>query len=294
MLASRTRYEAFSSAVCAVDACRATPRRAPSATGAATPPNTPSPKSHEHPKQVYVNEQAIVDELDRWLSSLFDTEHLDQTCEQLAAASATPDDGDTARREIAQRKVADCDTRLSRYRAALDSGADPAVVTTWIAEAQGEKLAAQETLAIAPRQSSTPAEIRELIAGLTDVTKALKDADGQAKAEVYSALGLHLTYRPNQRQVDVIAAPKAVDVSACRRGDLSAGATRFDSLERCRWRRSRLPLRGSISVLPERRCAIDLAGYRPGSIRLIVFTRSMDRSKEATASTPDRSALATR
>ena len=178
----------------------------------------------EHPKQVYVNEQAIVDELDRWLSSLFDTEHLDQTCEQLAAASATPDDGDTGRREIAQRKVADCDTRLSRYRAALDSGADPAVVTTWIAEAQGEKLAAQETLAIVPRKSSTPAEIRALIVGLTDVTKALKDADGQAKAEVYTALGLHLTYRPNQRQVDVIAAPKAVDVSACRRGDLNPHA----------------------------------------------------------------------
>ena len=52
---------------------------------------------------------------------------------------------------------------------------------------------------------------------LDRLERTLKDADGQAKAEVYSALGLHLTYRPNQRQVDVIAAPKAVDVSACRR-----------------------------------------------------------------------------
>lgn len=67
------------------------------------------------------------------------------------------------------------------------------------------------------RQSSSPAEIRDLIVGLTDVTQALRDANGEAKAEIYTALGLHLTYRPNQRQVDVIAAPKAVDVSACRR-----------------------------------------------------------------------------
>jgi hypothetical protein len=225
----------------------------------------------------------------------FDTEHLDQTCEQLAAASTTSDDGDTARREIAQRKLADCDARLARYRAALDSGADPAVVTTWIAETQGEKLAAQEVLAQAVPQSSTPAEIRALIASLTDVTKALEQAKGQAKAAVYTTLGLHLTYRPNRRQVDVSAAPKAVDVSACRRGDLLAGATRFGSPGRCRWRRSRLPLRGSINVLLEptlRDCSCGC--YRPGSIRLIVVTRSMDRSKETTVSTPDRSALATR
>jgi site-specific DNA recombinase len=181
-------------------------------------------EKYKHPRQVYVNEQAIVHELDCWLASLFDTEHLDQTCEHLAAASAAPDDGDTARREIAQRKVANCDRRLSRYRAALDSGADPAVVTTWIAEAQGEKLAAQEVLDRSVRQSSTAAEIRDLIAGLTDVTQALKDASGEAKAELYTALGLRLTYRPNQRQVDVIAAPKVVDVSACRRGDLNPHA----------------------------------------------------------------------
>ncbi len=115
----------------------------------------------------------------------------------------------------------------------------------------GDKIdAAQETLAVAPRQSSAPAEIRELIAGLTDVTKALKDADGGAKAEVYTALGLHLTYRPNQRQVDVIAAPKIVDVSACRRGDLPVGATRFGSPARCLWRRSCRP-GGSVKELLE-------------------------------------------
>jgi site-specific DNA recombinase len=144
-------------------------------------------EQHEHPKQVYVNERDIVDELDRWLAALFDAERLDETCERLAAASAVPDNGDTARREIAMRKVTDCDARLSRYRAALDSGADPAVVTTWIAEAQGEKLAALELLAVAPPHSATPEEIRSLIAGLGDVTAALKTANGETKAEVYSA-----------------------------------------------------------------------------------------------------------
>jgi site-specific DNA recombinase len=155
---------------------------------------------------------------------LFDPEHLDRTCEQLAATSATsatPDDGDLAGMELARRKVADCDRRLGRYRGALDGGADPAVVATWISQVQGEKFAAQKVLAVAPLQSSTPAEIRVLIARLGDLVATLGRADSVAKAELYAALGLRLTYKPNERQVDIIATPRTVDVSACRRGDLN-------------------------------------------------------------------------
>ncbi len=178
-------------------------------------------EGHEHPKQVYVAERPIVGELDRWIASLFDPEHLDRTCEQLAAASATPDNGDVAGMELARRKVADCDRRLGRYQGALDSGADSAVVATWISQVQGEKLAAQKALAVTPPQSSTPAEIRDLITRLGDVVATLGRAEGEAKTELYAALGLRLTYRPNERQVDVVATPRAVDVSACRRGDLN-------------------------------------------------------------------------
>jgi hypothetical protein len=182
-------------------------------------------EQHDHPKQVYIGERRIVDELDKWIASLFNPEHLDQTCEQLAAASATPDDGDLAKLEVNRRKIADCDRRLARYQAALDNGADPAVVATWIAQVQGEKLAAQKTLAAAPPQSSTPDQIRNLIAGLGDLAAMLGRADGSAKADLYAALGLRLTYRPTEQRIDVVAAPKTVDVSACRRGELRLEAT---------------------------------------------------------------------
>lgn len=39
-----------------------------------------------------------------------------------------------------------CDTKLGQYRAALDSGADPTVVTTWIAETQAERAHAEAEL----------------------------------------------------------------------------------------------------------------------------------------------------
>ncbi len=43
--------------------------------------------AEEHPKTVYVSEQAIVPSLDGWIGSLFAEEHLDATCEALAAVS---------------------------------------------------------------------------------------------------------------------------------------------------------------------------------------------------------------
>jgi site-specific DNA recombinase len=35
--------------------------------------------------------------------------------------------------------IAECDAKLARYRAALDAGADPAVVAGWIAQTQAER-----------------------------------------------------------------------------------------------------------------------------------------------------------
>ncbi|HVA43588.1 MAG TPA: hypothetical protein VNF50_08900 [Acidimicrobiales bacterium] len=92
----------------------------------------------DHPKAVYLKESAVVPELDRWLLRLFDPENLDQTCEALAVADQT----DTARLaavEAARRQIADCDSRLAKYRAALDAGVEAAVVGRWIAEVRAER-----------------------------------------------------------------------------------------------------------------------------------------------------------
>jgi hypothetical protein len=43
--------------------------------------------SREHPRKVYVKEEAVVPGLDRWLSQLFDDDHIDDTRERLAGSS---------------------------------------------------------------------------------------------------------------------------------------------------------------------------------------------------------------
>lgn len=161
----------------------------------------------DHPKQVYVAESRIVAELDRWIATLFDPANLDETCEQLAAATREPDDAGSAKIDAARRKLADCDARLGRYRHALDGGADPTVVSAWIAEVQGEKLGAQRVIAEAPRRESSAAEIRLLLEEVGDVRAALEQGEGTAKAELYAALGLTMTFHVAEQLVAVVALP---------------------------------------------------------------------------------------
>ncbi|MGH9032227.1 MAG: recombinase family protein [Acidimicrobiia bacterium] len=80
-----------------------------------------------HERSVNVRKEAILPGLDRWLASIFDPEHLDETCESLAAADDLPS-VDDARVQAARTRIADCDNRLNRYRAALEAGTDPVLV----------------------------------------------------------------------------------------------------------------------------------------------------------------------
>jgi len=57
------------------------------------------------------------------------------------------DEAAEARAEAARRKIVDCDSRLAKYRQRLDAGADAAVVATWMAEVQGERLIATSSVA---------------------------------------------------------------------------------------------------------------------------------------------------
>ncbi len=50
-------------------------------------------------------------------------------------------------RAWAQRLLDECDAKLARHWAALEAGADPAVVTGWIADVQQERARAAALLA---------------------------------------------------------------------------------------------------------------------------------------------------
>ncbi|WP_433281663.1 transposase [Micromonospora sp. CA-244673] len=110
--------------------------------------------------------------------------------------------------------INECDAKLERYRAALDAGANPAVVTGRIVQTQTERARAEADLDAnagnRPRRMSR-AEITALVTALGDIAAALRDADPADKAEVYRQLGLRLTYQPETQTVRA-----SVDLSAHR------------------------------------------------------------------------------
>jgi site-specific DNA recombinase len=166
-------------------------------------------KGIDHPKAVYLREDVITSALDAWLAEVFDKDHLDATCETLSSASATRDDAEVARLEAARRAVDDCERRLAKYRAALDAGADPVVVAGWMAEVQGERLAAKAVLDAHEQTSDalTVDQVRELVSETADVLAMLGNADPSTKAQIYADLGIQITYDPRVSRATVAVQP---------------------------------------------------------------------------------------
>jgi site-specific DNA recombinase len=158
----------------------------------------------DHPRNVYLREDAVVGPLDGWLAQVFDPANIDETLESLQAASESNSDADVVKAGAARKRLAECDKRLTRYRAALDSGADLAVVTTWIAEVQAERLAAEVELDRATGHNHgrlSRDQLAALVNGLGNLLDVLAKAAREDKAEVYRQLGLRLTYDPARRVV---------------------------------------------------------------------------------------------
>jgi site-specific DNA recombinase len=160
-----------------------------------------------HPLTVYVREDEVVPVVDEWLLGLAAPEHVDKTAEALVQASKA-DTASIARLEAAQRQLADIDDRLARYRAALDAGADPAMVAGWMAEVQGERLRAKLSLdELPPLHPVTTEEAHLMLGDLRQLAEKLDNADAVQKAAFYTQLNLRMTYYPDDRVVRVSANP---------------------------------------------------------------------------------------
>ncbi len=163
------------------------------------------PRGTEHPATVYVREAQIVQRLDDWISGIFEADRLEETSRVLAEAQE-PAPETNGRAEAARRTLADCDARLDRYREALESGVDAAVVARWISEVQLERRSVEEELRRPrPAAALTEDDIRAMVESVADLVGVLEAAEPQKKAALYENLGLALKYEPNKRRVLVEA-----------------------------------------------------------------------------------------
>jgi site-specific DNA recombinase len=80
----------------------------------------------DHPRNVYLREDAVVPALDRWLVEVFAPDRVTELIDGLHAAQDTETD---ATAETARQKITECDRKLARHRAALEALDAPSITT---------------------------------------------------------------------------------------------------------------------------------------------------------------------
>lgn len=160
-----------------------------------------------HPRNVFIRETEATALLDAWLAKMFAPHRIKETIRDIAAAQQTnrPD----PRVLRAKAKLAECEAKLARHRAALEAGADPATVTGWIAETNAELAAAQAELRTTDTRQPHPAtsaeDLENLIAALGGLVAILHDAKPEDRHNVYDQLGIRMTYHPGKHEIRVEA-----------------------------------------------------------------------------------------
>ena len=173
-----------------------------------------------HPRSLYLREDKITELVDPWVRRAFSSANLRTTLQ--AMADAQHSDGDQHRVIVAREKIAICDTKLDRYRAALDAGTDPVLVQQWITQVQAERaVAAADLRQITGRRSLTADEISTMVDAMSGIAQILRQADPADKAEVYQQLGIRLTYKPGPRLIQAEASPSGSCTKVCPEGELS-------------------------------------------------------------------------
>jgi len=85
---------------------------------------------------VYLREEQLLPELDAWLSRKFDPVAFTSAVREFEANRPDEPKADAG----AQQEIAECDAKLRQHRAALEAGADPVLVSSWMKETQAGAL----------------------------------------------------------------------------------------------------------------------------------------------------------
>lgn len=164
----------------------------------------------QHQDNVYVKEEDLLPVVDAWLIKLFAPHRIGDTIRTMAdnaAALTEPAPIPTTDGDVAA-KIAECDAKLEKYRAALEAGVDAETVGEWIAAVKVERAAALASSASErpranPQRRLSEDAIKNMIRALGDIREVVQNAPTEDKARVYAGLGLRLTYTPATKTVRV-------------------------------------------------------------------------------------------
>lgn len=149
-----------------------------------------------HPTTVNLREDIITGAINGWVGELFAPENRDETVRALVASPGDP--AELAADRGAHKRLADAETALKRYQAAIAAGVEPSAVVDAINQARAERDAARAHLAQAPDQPPVMdlAEVYAMIDALGDVGSVIERAQPEGLARLYRELDLDVRYLP--------------------------------------------------------------------------------------------------
>lgn len=175
-----------------------------------------SPVLESHPPAVYLREDLIREAVNGWLGHLFDRRNVDGTVAALVASQGVSG-GIPSEQGRLKQKLADTESRLSKFTAAIEAGVDPAAMVDAINAAQNERAALRTELEHAPTPSTlTDAEIHAMIDSLGDVGAALHQGKPDHLAGLYAAVDLQVRYQHEDRAADIKIHPARSRVNSVR------------------------------------------------------------------------------
>lgn len=184
-----------------------------------------------HPPALYLREDIITAPVNEFLRDELTGKTLTDNLRQVADAqyrAALAAHDTTGEVDRLRQTIADADTKISRYRDTLDAGGDPALIAGWITEATTAKKAAQARLGLTevPPQRMTRDQLDAIADAFTDLFGLLRDADPRDRAELYSRIGLRMTYRPGPETLmaEVVTPADLRVFNRCPEGDLNPRA----------------------------------------------------------------------
>lgn len=147
-----------------------------------------------HPKSINAREDRLTPPIDAWLAQLFDEDNINSTCEALAEHLGAQPGAEHERREI-EREISSCESKLEKYRLALDAGAEPAIVVEWIAEISSKRRLLEDALSeVRPTITVSADQIQQTVKRLGGFVSVLAQASHADRKAVYDELNLKIVY----------------------------------------------------------------------------------------------------
>jgi hypothetical protein len=168
-----------------------------------------TPDLADHPKSIYLREDAVLPELNKWIAGLV-------TPEALVAGQQFS--GRSSRVSAVKAQIAELDRKISALVAAIEAGVDVEQVSSQLARRAKERAGLEARL----RQEGhhdrlTAGEMQKALDDLGGIAKILPSADSAQLRRLYTSLGVRLEYNHQLKRVQATAETACV-LGRVRRG----------------------------------------------------------------------------